>query len=73
MFTANVGTPDRIIRLVLGLILAALPFVVAAIGANVWLLWALPIVGIVLIGTAFVSWCPIYATLGLSTKPKEAI
>ena len=73
MFTANVGTPDRIIRIVLGLILAALPFVVAAIGANVWLLWALPIVGIVLIGTAFVSWCPIYAALGLSTKPKEAI
>jgi hypothetical protein len=71
MFTANVGTPDRLIRLVLGIILAALPFVVSSIGANVLLLWLLPIVGIVLIATAFISWCPIYAALGLSTKPKK--
>jgi hypothetical protein len=71
MFTTNVGTPDRIIRLVLGIVLAALPFVAPAIGGTAWLLWALPIVGIVLIVTAFISWCPLYAMLGLSTKPKE--
>lgn len=73
MFTANVGTPDRIIRLVVGIILAALPFVVPAIGANAWLLWILPVVGVVLIVTAFISWCPLYAMLGLSTKPKEMV
>lgn len=71
MFTANVGTPDRIIRLIAGIILAALPFIVPAIGTNAWLLWILPIVGIILIVTAFISWCPIYAALGMSTKPKE--
>lgn len=70
MFTSNVGTPDRIIRIVLGVILAALPFLVQSIGANALLLWALPIVGAVLIVTAFISWCPIYAGLGLSTKSK---
>lgn len=73
MFTANVGTPDRIIRLILGIVLAALPFVLPAIGANAWLLWILLIVGIVLIVTAFISWCPLYAMLGLSTKPKETV
>lgn len=71
MFTANVGSPDRVIRLILGVILAALPFVIPAIGANVWLLWILPIVGVVLIVTAFMSWCPIYAALGISTKPRR--
>lgn len=72
MFTANVGTPDRIIRLILGIALIALPFVVPAIGASVLLLWGSPIVGAVLAVTAFISWCPIYATLRMSTKPKSA-
>lgn len=70
MFTSNVGTPDRIVRIILGVILAALPFLVPSIGANTLLLWALPIVGGILIVTAFISWCPIYAVLGLSTKSK---
>ena len=29
--------------------------------------------GAVLIVTAFISWCPLYAMLGLSTKPKEMV
>lgn len=71
MFTANVGTPDRIIRLILGVVLIALPFVIPTIGANALLLWILPIVGVILAVTAFLSWCPIYAVTGLSTKPKK--
>ena len=71
MFTANVGTPDRIIRLILGIVLIALPFVVPSIGASAVLLWILPIVGLILAATAFMSWCPIYAVLRLSTKPKK--
>ena len=68
MFTANVGTADRFIRIVAGLILVALPFLVAEIGAIAWLLWGLPIVGVVLIATAFLAFCPIYRALGLSTN-----
>ena len=68
MFTANVGTADRFIRIVIGLILVALPFIVPQVGAVVWLLWGLPIVGVVLIATAFLAFCPIYRALGLSTN-----
>lgn len=66
MFTANVGTPDRIIRIVIGLVLVALPF---ALGATLpgWLTTALPIVGIVLFVTAFIAFCPIYRVIGIST------
>ena len=71
MFTANVGTPDRIIRLVLGVILIALPFVGVTGVTGTWLAWAAPIVGLVLAATAFLSFCPIYRVLGLSTRPKQ--
>ncbi len=71
MFTANVGTPDRIIRLVLGIALIVVPFVGGAAFAGSWLSWALPIVGVILAATAFVAFCPIYRVLGLSTARKH--
>lgn len=66
--TRNIGTADRIIRIVLGaaLILAATlsqwPFLqttVAQIGAIA--------LGIVLIATGFVRMCPLYTLLGMRT------
>ncbi len=72
MFTANVGTPDRILRLIAGLLLIALPMFGGAAFASPWLAWGLPIVGVVLIVTAFLAFCPIYAVLRLSTKKREA-
>lgn len=71
MFTANVGTPDRIIRLILGAILIALPFFGGAAITGSWLAWAAPIVGLILAATAFLAFCPIYRVLGLSTRRKE--
>lgn len=62
---SNVGTLDRIIRAIVGLVLIVVPFVAgwpvlaAVIGA---------IVGVVLVATAAISFCPIYALLGLSSK-----
>jgi len=70
MFTANVGTPDRIIRLILGAILIAVPFFGGAAITGSWLAWAAPIVGVVLAATAFLAFCPIYRVLGLSTRRK---
>ncbi len=61
----NVGTPDRIIRVLLGAGLIALPFL---IGVPAWALWASLAVGVVLIATAVFSFCPIYAALGLSSR-----
>lgn len=65
----NVGTPDRIIRLVLGTVLVLAPFVIPLpLWAAGWTLWASVVVGLVLAATAVFSFCPIYAALKLSTK-----
>jgi len=55
----NVGTTDRIIRAVLGIAL------IAATLAGWSVFWGL--VGVVLLATAAVSFCPLYAVLGKST------
>ena len=57
--TRNVGNLDRIARFVLGALLIAL----AAMGTiGVW-----GYLGVILVGTAFVSFCPIYRIFGLKT------
>ncbi|MGO8692066.1 MAG: DUF2892 domain-containing protein [Rectinemataceae bacterium] len=59
----NVGTVDRIIRIVLGI-------VVAVIGIVYHSWWGL--LALVPILTAGVSLCPIYMALGISTRKKTA-
>ena len=64
---SNVGTIDRIVRTLVGIALIIVPFVAA------WpalVLVASVIVGLVLIATAAVGFCPIYALLGLSSKQR---
>lgn len=58
-FTANVGTTDRILRIILGLVLIGLTLG-GQIGAWGW-------IGLVPLATAFVRFCPAYALLGLSS------
>jgi hypothetical protein len=72
MFTANVGTPDRLIRIVIGLVLVALPFALGA-ALPAWLAIALPIVGLVLFATAFIAFCPLYRVLGISTASRKDV
>lgn len=57
----NVGKTDKIIRLVLGIIAGALGIIF-----QTW--WGL--IGIVLIGTALINWCPLYVPFGISTAKK---
>lgn len=60
----NIGGVDRTIRIVVGL---------AAIGAGVYFQNWWGAVGLVLIATALISWCPPYALLGISScKTKHA-
>jgi hypothetical protein len=62
---SNLGTIDRTIRAIVGLALIIIPFMVA------WPTLALVIaviVGVVLVVTSAMSFCPIYAVLGLSSK-----
>ena len=57
--TRNLGQFDRIARLVLGALLVILALT-GTIG-----IWGY--LGLVLVGTGFVNFCPIYKVLGLKT------
>jgi len=65
----NVGSADKIIRLLVGIVLIAAPFVSgsAAFSSNIATTAAV-IVGIVLIGTAIFSFCPLYRLIGIRTR-----
>ena len=61
MFAKNVGSIDRILRIVVGLGLISLVFV----GPQTPWGW----VGIVPLLTATISFCPLYTLLGIRTCP----
>ena len=66
--TPNIGTADRVIRLIVGIILIASPWLFQSqIWQNPIMLWAIPIVGIVLAATGLVRFCPLYRLLGVRT------
>ena len=56
---ANVGSIDRILRVLLGLALIGLTLT-GTIGMWGWL-------GVVPLATGLIGWCPPYAMLGIST------
>lgn len=54
----NVGKMDKTIRIVAGL---------AAIAAGLYFQSWWGIIGVVLVGTALIGWCPPYSLLGINT------
>jgi hypothetical protein len=64
----NLGLIERAVRAVIGLVMIGLA--AGGIFAGVWM-WAVGGVGVVLLATAAVSFCPIWALLGISTIPKD--
>jgi type IV secretory pathway TrbD component len=60
---ANVGGVDRGVRIVVGIVLLALVFVLKS-EAGLWL-WGL--IGIVPVATGLMNWCPAYSLFGMST------
>lgn len=54
----NVGTVDRVVRLILGLAIIGL-----GIGFKSWL----GLIGLVPLFTAAIGWCPLYVPFGIST------
>ena len=62
--TRNVGTVDRVIRIVVGLAILSLVFV----GPQT--MWGL--LGLVPLLTAVVGWCPPYAILGINTCSRSS-
>ena len=64
--TTNVGSADRIARIVVGLALIAFALFGPAEIAWKWVGW----IGVVPILTAFLKWCPAYTVLGITTCGK---
>ena len=62
--STNVGTIDRVVRIVVGVLLIAfaIPVVFPSTGWN-WIGW----IGVVPIITAVVGYCPAYSVFGLSS------
>ncbi len=59
MLSQNVGTPDRMIRIVLGIVLLG----------TAWqmMLWWVGVIGVVVLLTGVLRWCGLYSLLGIST------
>jgi hypothetical protein len=64
MFKSNVGSIDRVVRIILGVALIGLFF---AYPDASWRYFAL--IGIIPLLTAFMGTCPLYSIFGLSTCP----
>lgn len=64
LFPKNEGTPDRVLRVTLGLVILSLVFV----GPQTP--WGL--LGIVPLATGLAGTCPLYTLLGIGTCPLEA-
>lgn len=61
----NVGRTDRVVRAVAGLLLLVLVLFVLD---GTWAMLA-GLVGVIAVGTAFFSFCPLYRLLGVRTTP----
>ena len=60
---ANVGSADKIVRIVVGIGLLSLFFILEG---NMKFLG---LIGIVPIATALMGWCPLYSVIGVNTCP----
>jgi hypothetical protein len=67
---ANVGNIDRIIRLVIGVAALAGVFMGPFAGAG-WERIALGLVGVIMIGTSAIKFCPLYRIFGMRTCPVD--
>jgi hypothetical protein len=62
----NVGSIDRIIRILFAVVVAVLFFTDVVTGT---LGIVLLVVGAVLLATSFINFCPLYAILGINSCP----
>lgn len=66
--TQNVGRLDSLIRFLLGLVLVMAPLAnIPPIWSGAVVSFGSMIIGVVLLVTSFIKFCPLYRVLGLST------
>jgi len=63
----NLNLLDRLVRTLIAIVVFYLIYDGTLTGT--WA-WVLGVLSVVFVGTAFMSWCPIYHMLGWSTAPK---
>ncbi len=67
--TANVGTVDRGLRVILGIALIVAPLLnFLGLGASAAVAYILMAIGAILILTGLFSFCPLYRVLNIRTK-----
>ncbi|MFG5383545.1 MULTISPECIES: DUF2892 domain-containing protein [unclassified Yoonia] len=67
--TANVGTVDRGLRVILGIALIVAPLLnFLGLGASAVVAYILMAIGAILILTGLFSFCPLYRVLNIRTK-----
>lgn len=66
----NMGTLDRIVRVVVAIVIGILYFMNQITGTAAIILGILAVVFLL---TSAVSTCPLYLPFGLSTRPKETV
>jgi len=71
MKLANVGSLDRMIRVIIGALLLVLPLIGIIASASSTLGIIMMIVGVVLIVTGTVSFCPLYRLIGARTNTQS--
>lgn len=64
----NIGTSDKIIRILIAIVVAVLYFTNVISGT---LAIVLGIVAIVFVFTSFISFCPLYFPFGINTSKKK--
>ena len=66
----NMGTPDRILRIVVAApVLAVVGIVTGPVAPISWVFYAL---AAVMLGTGLVGFCPLYAPFSFSTRSRAA-
>lgn len=68
MFAKNVGSVDRILRIVVGLVVLSLFFIYPDASWHY-----LALIGIVPLLTGLLSTCPLYSILGISSCPMKKV
>ncbi|MFC2967138.1 YgaP family membrane protein [Acidimangrovimonas pyrenivorans] len=66
MFKTNVGGTDRVLRIIVGVALLVLFFLLPNAGYRWWLL-----LGIIPLVTGLMSSCPLYSILGINTCSRK--
>jgi hypothetical protein len=65
---ANMGTADKVVRILVAILIAVLYFMGQITGTAAIILLAL---AVIFVATSFMSFCPLYLPFGFSTKKKE--